>query len=181
MTWALGHQAVIRLSSRCILVPHSVAFRSNQGRPSDAPPTPPRRRGAFSLHRREDDTSHSGFRRKQNGTNQRVSSYLRLKPPREVSKKLNMDTVRVELDVPRDLLGALNVTENELGPQLKAVIALALFRDGRISSGKAAELVGSTKAEFIDRLDRHGISYFTETPDEVKAQVAATRTALDRL
>jgi hypothetical protein len=29
--------------------------------------------------------------------------------------------------------------------------------------------------EFIDELDRHGLAYFTETPDELAAQVAAVR------
>lgn len=84
----------------------------------------------------------------------------------------------VELNVPRDLLGALNVTEKELGPHLKKLVALELFREERISSGKAAELLGISKAEFIDLLDRHGISYFTETPDELAAQVKAVRKKL---
>lgn len=38
--------------------------------------------------------------------------------------------------------------------------ALRLFRGKRISSEKAAELLGVSKAEFIDLLGRHGIAYF---------------------
>jgi predicted HTH domain antitoxin len=90
-----------------------------------------------------------------------------------------METLHVELDLPRDLLGALNVTENELGPRLKKLIALELFREERISSGKAAELLGVSKAEFIDLLDEHGIAYFTETPEELEAQVKAVREKLN--
>jgi predicted HTH domain antitoxin len=90
------------------------------------------------------------------------------------------NTIRVELDLPRDLLGALNVTENDLEPRLKRLIALELFREQQISSGKAAELLGMSKAEFVDLLDRHGITYFTETPDELTAQVEAVREKLDR-
>lgn len=86
-----------------------------------------------------------------------------------------MEHVTVELELPRDLLGALRVTEHELGPELKRVIALGLFREERISSGKAAELLGLSKAEFIDLLDRHGIAYFTETPEELEAQVETLR------
>ena len=89
-----------------------------------------------------------------------------------------METLQVELDLPRDLLGALNVTENELGSQLKKLIALELFREERISSGKAAELLGTSKAEFIDLLDQHGIAYFTETPEELESQVEAVREKL---
>lgn len=90
-----------------------------------------------------------------------------------------METLRVELDVPRDLLGALNVSEKELEPQLKKLIALELFREERISSGKAAKLLGISKAEFIDLLDEHGIAYFTETPEELEAQVKAVREKLN--
>ncbi|MEF8939138.1 MAG: UPF0175 family protein, partial [Salinivenus sp.] len=54
-------------------------------------------------------------------------------------------------------------------------IALELFREERISSGKAADLLGISKAEFVDLLDQHGIAYFTETPKELDAQVEAVR------
>jgi predicted HTH domain antitoxin len=89
------------------------------------------------------------------------------------------DPITVELELPRDLLGALEVPEHELASALKRRIALGLFREERISSGKAAELLGLSKAEFIDLLDRHGIPYFTETTQELKAQVAAVREVLN--
>lgn len=89
-----------------------------------------------------------------------------------------MERITVELDPPRDLLGVLRVTEDELGPELKLLIALELFREEKISSGRAAEVVGLSKSEFIDELDRHGISYFFETPEELAAQVEAMRRLL---
>lgn len=46
-----------------------------------------------------------------------------------------------------------------------------LFCEGRISSGKAAELLGISKLEFVQLLARHGLPYFTETPDELVAEV----------
>ena len=60
-----------------------------------------------------------------------------------------MERITVELDPPRDLLGVLLVTEDELGPDLKLLIALELFREEKISSGKAAEVVGLSKSAFI--------------------------------
>jgi len=83
-----------------------------------------------------------------------------------------MDPLTVKLELPRDLLGALDVAEEELEPRLKMLIALGLFREGRISSGKAAELLGQSKETFVGLLDRHGIAYFSETPGEITAQVA---------
>jgi predicted HTH domain antitoxin len=88
------------------------------------------------------------------------------------------DSITVELELPRDLLGALEVTEQELEPELKRLIALGLFREERISSGKAAELLGLSKARFVDLLDRHGVAYFRDTPEELKARMDALRDEL---
>ncbi|MEF8866360.1 MAG: UPF0175 family protein [Salinibacter sp.] len=88
---------------------------------------------------------------------------------------VDMERIKVELELPRDLLGALHVTEKELGPKLKLLIALELFREEKLSSGKAAEVAGLTKSEFIDELDRHGIPYFTETAEELARQLEEVR------
>ena len=91
---------------------------------------------------------------------------------------VDMERIKAELELSRDLLGVLHVTEKELGPKLKLLIALELFREEKISSGKAAEVVGLSKSESIDELDRHGIPYFSETPEELAAQVEAMRRLL---
>jgi len=82
-----------------------------------------------------------------------------------------MSTVTVSLEFPRDLLGALEVPQEQLEARLRELIALQLFREGRISSGKGAELLGLSKLEFIELLARHGLSYFTESPQELAAEV----------
>jgi predicted HTH domain antitoxin len=96
-----------------------------------------------------------------------------------VTPRKIMEPLTVRLELPRDLLGALDVAEEELEPRLKTLIALELFREGRISSGKAAELLGRSKAEFIGLLDQHGIAYFTETPGELAAQVDDVERKID--
>lgn len=90
-----------------------------------------------------------------------------------------MESLKVQLELPRDLLGALDVPETELEPQLRQLIALELFRQNRISSGKAAELLGISKTAFIRLLARHNIPYFTETPEQRDAQVTAVKRKLD--
>ena len=84
-----------------------------------------------------------------------------------------MSTLTVALDLPRDLLGALDVPPTRVESQLRELIALELFREGRISSGKGAELLGISKLEFVCLLAQHGISYFTESPEELMAEVKA--------
>jgi len=82
-----------------------------------------------------------------------------------------MDTLTVRLQFPRDLLGALEVPQERLEARLRELIVLQLFREGRISSGKGAELLGISKLEFIQLLARHGIPYFTEAPEELISEV----------
>jgi len=56
-----------------------------------------------------------------------------------------MSTLTVALDLPRDLLGVLDVPHAQLETRLRELIALELFREGRISSGKGAELLVASK------------------------------------
>ncbi len=83
-----------------------------------------------------------------------------------------MSTMTVSLDLPRDLVGALDVPEMGVGSRLKELIAVELFREGVISSGKGAELTGISKGEFIDLLGHRGISYFTQSSEELIGEVA---------
>jgi len=82
-----------------------------------------------------------------------------------------MNTLTVSLDLPRDLMGALDVPGAQMEARLRELIALELFREGRISSGKGAELLGVSKLIFIQLLAKHGILYFAETPEELEAEV----------
>ena len=91
-----------------------------------------------------------------------------------------MDNLTVHLDLPRDLLGALDVPENQLGGRLRELIALELFREGRISTGKGAEFLDLSKREFVLLLARNGILYFTESPEELKEEVERLGQVLER-
>lgn len=88
---------------------------------------------------------------------------------------MDTDPPPINLDRPYHVPGARELLIRDVGPDLQLLATLALFRAQRCSSGKAAEIAGLMKVEFIDELDRRGISYFTETPEELAAQVAAVR------
>jgi predicted HTH domain antitoxin len=90
-----------------------------------------------------------------------------------------MGMLTVALDLPRDLLGALDVSQTQLEARLRELIALELFREGRISSGKGAELLGVSKLEFVRLLAQNQVAYFTEIPEELKAEVTETQRLLD--
>ena len=90
-----------------------------------------------------------------------------------------MSNLTVSLSLPRDLLGTLDVPETQLANQILELVTLELFRQGRISTGKGAELLEISKADFIQILARHEITYFTTTPAELEAEVLAVEALVD--
>ena len=76
----------------------------------------------------------------------------------------------LKLDLPPDLLELLK----SLGdPQqtIKECVVLELYRRGEISSGKAAELLGMSRLEFIQYSGRLGIPFFRYSPEELEAEL----------
>ncbi|MBR8837018.1 MAG: UPF0175 family protein [Stigonema ocellatum SAG 48.90 = DSM 106950] len=90
-----------------------------------------------------------------------------------------MNTLTVNLQLPRDLLGALNISEAQLEGRILQLVALELFRQERISTGKAAELLLISKWEFIQLLAEYNISYFSESSAELAAEVATAQKVLE--
>lgn len=84
-----------------------------------------------------------------------------------------MTDITISLNLPRDLLGALDIPESQLPQQILEILALELFRQQRISAGKAAELLKVSKLDFIELLAQHQIPYFSESPDDLTAEIKA--------
>ncbi len=78
-----------------------------------------------------------------------------------------MGRVKVALEWPEDILGVLDVTEQELGQRVKELVVMQLVREGRISRGKGAELLGVDWWTFIDLLAKHNIPYFDLSAEEL--------------
>ncbi len=69
-----------------------------------------------------------------------------------------METVTITLSFPRSVLVAAGVREQELDRFVREAIAVELYRQGRLSLGKAAELAGfATKQEMLMALARHDV------------------------
>jgi predicted HTH domain antitoxin len=66
-----------------------------------------------------------------------------------------MDTVQVE--VPAALLKAADLDSSNVSQEASRLLALELFREDRISLGRAAELSGTPLASFMDFVARHAI------------------------
>jgi predicted HTH domain antitoxin len=82
------------------------------------------------------------------------------------------ETVTVTVELPRAFVDAMNRSLPELAQDARRWLVLAAFRDGQISAGKAAELLGLSKSDFIDLLDRYALPYLDRTTQEWAEEIA---------
>ena len=79
-----------------------------------------------------------------------------------------MNTVNLELG--EALVVLLHQLNQPVQQAVRELIVLELYRRGTISSGKAAELLGMSRWEFIHHASQLGIPYFAMTADEWEAE-----------
>ena len=76
----------------------------------------------------------------------------------------------ISLDLEEDLATLLHGLNQPVQQSVRELITLELYRRGTISSGKAAELLGMSRWEFIRYASRLGIAFFDMTDDEWNAE-----------
>ncbi|HXU44120.1 MAG TPA: UPF0175 family protein [Thermoanaerobaculia bacterium] len=91
-----------------------------------------------------------------------------------------MAPLKVEIELPRDLLTALHIPESEIGRRAKEWVVLELFQEGEISSGKAGEVLGLSKARFLDLLNDRHLPYLDADPGELEREVTVAEAASHR-
>ncbi len=80
-----------------------------------------------------------------------------------------MSAVRVE--VPEETLISLKTDLESFAQDLKILAAVKLFELGKLSSGRAAQLAGMTRVEFLLILRRYQVSPFQLTDEELHQDV----------
>ena len=78
-----------------------------------------------------------------------------------------MDTVRITIDLPRDVFSALRQDPESFVREMRLAAAIQWYESRRISQGKAAEIAGLSRAEFLAELGKAGVSPFQSTLDEL--------------
>ncbi|MBI4613633.1 MAG: UPF0175 family protein [Planctomycetes bacterium] len=82
---------------------------------------------------------------------------------------------------PDDLEEAVRLTPEELASQIRLMAALKMFELGKISSGKAGELAGISRVEFLDMCGRYKVSVFNYAPEEFEKELAGDMETLRNL
>jgi predicted HTH domain antitoxin len=85
-----------------------------------------------------------------------------------------MSTISIDLE--DDLVALLRLSNQPVERAARELIVLELYRRGTISSGKAAQLLGMSRLEFIQYASRLGILYSTMTEDEWKSERTQSET-----
>lgn len=61
----------------------------------------------------------------------------------------------VQITIPEEVLISLKETPDGLSRELCLLAAIKLFELGRLSSGRAAQLAGISRVDFLNRLGRY--------------------------
>lgn len=64
---------------------------------------------------------------------------------------------KIAIDVPESILLAEKTSERAFARELSMLAAVKLYELGRLSSGRAAELAGMSRVEFLLTLDRYKV------------------------
>jgi len=86
-----------------------------------------------------------------------------------------METVHVQL--PSALLKAANLEESNLSQEAARLLALELYREHKVSLGRAAELCQTPLAAFMDFVAKHGVPPLRYGNEELEEE----RKSSDRL
>lgn len=74
------------------------------------------------------------------------------------------------LDVPEEILASAHLSVERLAERAKLETALALYREGRISSALAARWLGESRAAFLHRASAAGIPLLDDSQDDFERE-----------
>jgi predicted HTH domain antitoxin len=78
----------------------------------------------------------------------------------------------VEVMLPEDVFLALRKSPGEVARDVRIAAAVEWYAEGLVSQGKAAELAGLSRPEFLDELAKRKVPVIQMTVEELKAELA---------
>lgn len=86
-----------------------------------------------------------------------------------------MTTIPIEL--PESIFSSLRRTPEDFVKEMRIAAAVKWYELKQLSQGKAAEVAGLTRAEFIEALSRFQVSPFQYTAEELAEDLAGVEAA----
>jgi predicted HTH domain antitoxin len=77
----------------------------------------------------------------------------------------------VTIDLPEAIFASLRKTPDEFALEMRIAAAVKWYEIGELSQGKAAEIAGLSRADFIDALSRFKVSPFQYTAEELAEEL----------
>jgi len=87
-------------------------------------------------------------------------------------KKGEMKNITIPVDIPSDMLIALNESEQELKNHFQVAVAMMLFQEGKLTFGKAIQLSGLTRFEFEKSLAKNKIPVSKLNIEQIMSDVS---------
>jgi predicted HTH domain antitoxin len=75
--------------------------------------------------------------------------------------------VHIAFDIQEGALSSVRQDPETFARELRIAAAVKWYEMQRVSQGRAAEIAGLSRGEFIDALGRYGLSPFQQTADEL--------------
>ncbi len=75
--------------------------------------------------------------------------------------------VHIAFDIQEGALSSVRQDPETFARELRIAAAVKWYEMRRVSQGRAAEIAGLSRGEFLDALGRYGISPFQQTSDEL--------------
>lgn len=81
-----------------------------------------------------------------------------------------MTETTFEVRLPFDIL-QLGLSRDDIQRRISEWVAISLFTEGQISSGKAARLLNINRVDFLNLLRKYGIGYVNYSPEELNEEI----------
>lgn len=78
--------------------------------------------------------------------------------------------IRMMIEMPEGALAALHKDPQVFAKEMRLAAAVKWYELKAVSQGRAAEIAGISRAEFLDALGRFGVSPFQYGADEILAE-----------
>ncbi len=75
--------------------------------------------------------------------------------------------IQLTVQMPESAFATLHQAPDEFAQEMRVAAAVKWYELGRVSQGRAAEIAGLTRANFIDALSRYRVSPFQYTAEEL--------------